>query len=74
MSLRINKKAAYRVLDDFETYQRLPDGSYLIEGLFPKSEWFLNQIINYGENCEVLEPTELKTLIKDKLIAILKGY
>ena len=74
VSLKINKKVAYRVFDDFETYQILPDGSFLIEGLFPKSEWFMNQIINYGENCEVLEPTELKALIKDKLIAILKGY
>lgn len=74
VSLKINKKVAYRVFDDFETYHRLPDGSFLIEGLFPQSEWFINQIINYGENCEVLEPKELKKHIKDKLIAILKGY
>lgn len=72
--LRIASNAAYRVCDDFENYTRLPDGSYIVEGLFPDNDWFLYQVISYGDDCEVLEPLELKLQIKDKLLAILKKY
>ncbi|MFA9424515.1 MAG: helix-turn-helix transcriptional regulator [Sedimentibacter sp.] len=74
VKLKIKNKAAYRVCDDFENYRRLSDGSYLVEGIFPNSEWFMYQLISYGEDCEVLEPIEFRMQIRDKLQSILKVY
>lgn len=74
VKLRIASNVAYRVCDDFENYTRLSDGSYIVEGLFPDNDWFLYQVISYGDDCEVLEPLDLKIQIKDKLLAILKKY
>lgn len=74
VKLKFSGKVAYRVYDDFENYEKLPDGSFLVEDTFELNEWFMFHIISYGEDCQILEPTELKTQIKETLLSILKGY
>ena len=60
LKLQIQKEAAYRVYDEFDTYKQLEDGSYLVEMDFPDNEWLMQYILGYGSRCRVIEPIELK--------------
>lgn len=73
VKLKFNENVAYRIYDDFENYKKLPDGSFLVEESFEINEWFIFHIISYGEDCQVLEPVELKEQIREKLLSVLKG-
>lgn len=72
--LKIEKEAAYRAFDDFESCQVQEDGSVIVETDFPKNEWLVFHILSYGEDCTVLEPEELCEEIKEKLCNMLGKY
>lgn len=74
VKLQIDKAVAYRVYDDFENYQQLEDGSFLVEGEFLENEWLINGILSYGKYCKVLEPAELRRKVKAEMEGILEGY
>lgn len=74
LKLKLSKKMAYRVYDEFITYIELEDGSFIAEIMYPKGEWIFNYIASFGEDCEVLSPEEIRHEIKIKLQKILNNY
>ena len=74
LKMRISSKMAYRVYDEFENFQELQDGSFIVEIKYPKGQWIFNYIYSFGEECEVLEPEEIRKEVKDKIKKMLLNY
>lgn len=74
LKMRISSKMAYRVYDEFENFQQLQDGSFIVEIKYPKGQWIFNYIYSFGEECEVLEPEEIRKEVKDKIKKMLLNY
>lgn len=74
LKLMISDKAAYRVYDEFDCYNRQPDGNFIAVVSFPKSEWVYYYIATFGENCEVIEPQEIRDEVKKRLKKTLEKY
>ncbi len=74
IKLKLSSKWAHRVYDEFTNFQQLEDGSFVAEIQFPKGDWVLSYVASFGEGCQVIEPEELRTEIKNKLQNILKYY
>lgn len=74
LKMRISSKMAYRVYDEFENFKQLEDGSFIAEIKYPKGEWIFSYISSFGEECEVLEPEEIRKEVKDKIKKMLLNY
>ena len=74
LKMRISSKMAYRVYDEFEKFKQLEDGSFIAEIKYPKGEWIFSYISSFGEECEVLEPEEIRKEVKDKIKKMLLNY
>lgn len=72
--IKVDKEAAFRAFDDFESCESIGDGSVIATGSFAKGNWMADYIISYGAHCEVLEPKELRKEVKDRLEKILIKY
>ncbi len=68
VTLRLTPDAAYRVYDEYEAYERLEDGAFLVHALIPPGEGLYQYVLSFGEGCEVLAPREAR----DDVIARLK--
>lgn len=74
LKLKIAKEAAYRVYEEFESYEVLTDGSFLAEIDFPEGEWMFYYLISFGKALEVLEPAKVREQLKAELEKILGKY
>lgn len=74
LKLKLSSKMAYRVYDEFTKFEKLEDGSFIAEVTFPKGEWVFGYVSSFGEECEVMEPEEVRKEIKNKLQSILNNY
>ncbi len=72
--LRLSAQMAFRVYDEFETYERLEDGGFIARVQMPAGDWAFSYVTSFGEHCEVLEPSELRAEVTDKLKNILNLY
>lgn len=74
ITLKFSKEMAYRVYDEFPDCELLPDGSFRANLTMPRGEWIYQYLATFGEHCEVLEPSDIRMQIKDKLQKILEQY
>lgn len=74
LKMRISSKMAYRIYDEFEYFKKLDDGSFIVTIEYPKGEWLFSYISSFGEECEVLEPQEMRKEIKNKIRKMLLNY
>jgi len=74
LKLKLSAEAAYRVYDEFDSYEQQEDGSFIAEINYPKGEWIFYYIATFGSQCEVLEPEDVRNDIKAELQNILKHY
>lgn len=74
MKLKLSPKQAYRAFDEFANFEILPDGSVIVEGDVPQGEWMMRYISSFGEDCEILEPQEMREEYKKQLQKILNLY
>lgn len=76
LKLRIAPMMAYRVYDEFNENQveRHADGSYTATVTYPEDEWVYGFILSFGEYIDVLEPTRVRLIIKEKLKKTLQKY
>lgn len=74
LKMRISSKMAYRVYDEFENFKKLQDGSFIAEIKYPKGQWIFSYISSFGEECEVLEPEEVRKEVKEKIKKMLFNY
>ena len=74
LKLKLSAGVAYRVYDEFDSYEQQEDGSFIAEINYPKGEWIFYYITTFGSNCEVLEPEYVRNDIKAELQSTLKRY
>ena len=67
--LRIEAGCAYRVLDEFEPWQRQrqADGGFLVRVRYPVDDWLIGYILSFGPEAEVLEPPCLRKAVREAL-------
>jgi len=74
LKLRLSGKMAYRVYDEYDTYERLEDGSFMVEMQYPKGEWLYQYVSSFGDQCEVLEPKSVRDEVQKRLKRTLQIY
>lgn len=74
LKLKLAAQMAYRVYDEFDSYETLEDGSFIAEIRIPKDEWVFYYISTFGSNCEVLQPNSMRNYVKNELENILNNY
>ena len=76
IKLRIAPEMTYRVFDDFHesAVERQPDGSYIVTVTWAEDNWVYGFILSFGEYIEVLEPSHIKEIIKNKAAKISEKY
>ena len=67
LKLKISSQMAYRVYDEFEIYEELPDDSFIAETLYPRGIWLFYYVVSFGEHGEVLEPLDVRMEVRHKL-------
>jgi predicted DNA-binding transcriptional regulator YafY len=74
--LKIDEKMAYRVYDEFdeERIVKNPDGSFTATVNFPSGDWIYDYVLSYGNYAEVVQPSNIREVIKMKLEEVLKKY
>lgn len=74
--LKIEARMAYRVYDEFdqEYIVKNTDGSFTVTATFPEDEWVYGYVLSYGNYAEVLEPKNVREIIKSKFEEGLKKY
>lgn len=71
------KPSAKSKIDEF--YSGCPitkdeKGMITVRVSFPEDEWLYSTILSYGDECEVLEPTHIRELIKSRLLKTIQYY
>lgn len=76
IKLWIESSQAYRVFDEFEETQitKKEDGSFIVSMNYPKDEWLYGYLLSYGPYAKVLEPIEIKEIIKERLKRAIEKY
>lgn len=76
IKLWIEASQAYRVFDEFEETQviKREDGSFIVSMNYPKDEWLYGYLLSYGPYAKVLEPVEIKEVIKERLKRAIEKY
>ncbi|PHV70786.1 transcriptional regulator [Sporanaerobium hydrogeniformans] len=74
ITLKLSKKMAYRVYDEFSQYEILPSGDFIAQLIMPRGDWVYHYLATFGEHCEVLEPEDMRLQIKDTLQKTLAHY
>lgn len=74
--LKIDKRMAYRIYDEFneENIVKNPDGSFNVTTSFPAGDWIYGYVMSYGDYAEVIEPKDIREIIKRKFEDGLKKY
>jgi predicted DNA-binding transcriptional regulator YafY len=74
LKLRLSSDMAFRVCDEFEEYTREPDGSFIVQTIYPMGKWMFPYITSFGRHCEVLEPLHIRNFIKEELQKTINNY
>lgn len=74
ITLKLLKKMAYRVYDEFSQYKTLPDGDFIAQLTMPRGDWVYQYLATFGEHCEILEPEDIRLQVKEKLQKTLAQY
>ncbi len=76
IKLRIHKSVMDRVLD-YCTYEDFsPDGDthYIVRFPFIENEYYYNILLSFGDKCECLEPSHVRTEMKRRIHAVATIY
>lgn len=74
LKLKIDKKLAFRIYDEFHNYSLDDNGDFIVNLDFPSGDWLFGYLMSFGEYIEVLEPFNIRDEIKKKLMYALKKY
>ncbi|MDZ4957257.1 WYL domain-containing protein, partial [Clostridium perfringens] len=74
LKLKINKKMAFRVYDEFQKYYLDKNPYFIVNIDFPLGEWLFGYIMSFGENVEVIEPEYIREELKKRLKCALNNY
>lgn len=74
LKMKLSPQMAYRVYDEFDSYEEQTDGSFIATIRYPKGEWIIYYVASFGEFAEVLEPESIRNDMKIKLKKMLNSY
>ncbi|KAF5060005.1 WYL domain protein [anaerobic digester metagenome] len=74
ITLKLSKKMAYRVYDEFSQCKTLPNGDFIVQHTMPRGDWIYQYLATFGEYCEILEPKDIRLQVKEKLQKTLAQY
>lgn len=74
LKLKLSREVAYRVYDEFDSYEQQEDGSFIAEINYPKGQWIFYYIASFGSHCEILEPVDVRNDVKAEILNILNNY
>ena len=76
LTLKIDERMAYRIYDEFheENIVKNLDGSFNVTTSFPEGDWIYRYVMSYGDYAEVIEPKDIREIIKRKFEDGLKKY
>lgn len=74
LKLRLDSEMAFRVYDEFDSYMKQPDGSFIAEITYPDNDWIFPYIASFGHHCQVLEPFDVREHIKNELQKMQNNY
>ena len=74
ISMKMANEMAYRVYDEFQEYEILPDGGFIVQISIPRGDWIYQYIATFGEFCEVISPVDIRNQVKTKLQKTLEKY
>jgi len=76
LTLKIDKRMAYRIYDEFEQENIIKNlnGSFTATVTFPEGDWVYGYIMSYGDYAEVIEPKDIREIIKRKFQEGLRKY
>ncbi|GAA0084602.1 YafY family protein [Clostridium sp. CTA-7] len=74
LKLKINKKVAFRVYDEFTNYSFDENGDFIVNLKLSKGELSFGYIMSFGENVEVIEPEYVRAELKNRLKCALGQY
>ncbi|WP_411168599.1 helix-turn-helix transcriptional regulator [Clostridium sp. MB05] len=74
LKLKINKKIAFRVYDEFPNYSLDENGDFIVNLKLSKGELLFGYIMSFGENIEVIEPVYIREELKKRLKCALSKY
>lgn len=72
--LRIREEMAFRVYEEFESFERLEEGDFLVRTTMPRGEGLFQYVLSYGESCEVVAPPEVRAEVAARLQKTLARY
>lgn len=74
--LKIDERMAYRLYDEFdqENIIKNSDRSFTATATFPEGDWIYGYVMSYGEYAEVIEPKDIREIVKRKFEEGLKKY
>ena len=74
IKIKFTAEMAFMVYEVFDNYEVMKDGSFLVTAKMPNANWLVSYILSYGDQCEVLEPQEIRNKVKNSLEKISKKY
>ena len=76
LKLIIKSTMTHRVLDEFDGLVESVDeeGNYIISANWPEDEWVYSTILSFGEHIEVIEPSYVRDIIRDRAIKMYQLY
>jgi len=75
--LRFAPQAALQALDDrafWETLEEQADGSVVVTFAVPSLEWAARTVLSYAPHAVVLEPEDLRSLVRERALTIAGQY
>ncbi len=74
VALLLPASQAFRVYDEFERREILPDGSFIVRASLTRGEGLFQYILSFGEHAEVLEPPDVRAEFTEMLKKIASRY
>lgn len=74
LKMKIDPTMAYRVYDEFDNYVKQNDGSFIVQTIYPRGEWLFPYIASFGRYCQVLEPLDIRSSVKEELEKAMNNY
>ncbi len=74
VTLKFEQGAAFRIYDEFESYQPLEDGRFIVTFEMPKGDWLYGYLLSFGDAVEVIEPADVRKEVGNRLRRLSEKY
>lgn len=74
--LKFSPEIAHRIYDEYEEQyvEMAEDRSFIVSYYYPINEWVVRHLLSFGTNVEVLEPVEMREIMRERAEGITAIY